>query len=122
MNTKFAISSLAIVLSLTLLGAGCGEKNPVVEEGEKDAATVEVEAGWQVYTDARQRFSFQHPSGTHVTANGTGNELTILSAPPSDSPVPDMTISIAEGNVHFAAWEDFEIPYFNRLVSSFEFK
>ena len=128
---------IVTVGSVALLGTGCGKNGAeVASPNEKPVISVtrttvapatstkadDSQAGWQTYADSAGRFSFRHPSGTYVTADKSGNKLTILPAPPKDTPVPDMTITIANGDVHFATWENFDIPYFKGLVSSFEFK
>lgn len=123
MKKTQVISVLAIAASMALLGAGCVAET-AVDVGRTDVVvekTNDVRAGWQTYTDRSNRFSFQHPVGTYVMADATGDKLTILGAPVEDTPVPDMTISITDGDIHFDMWEDFDIPYFKDLVSSFKY-
>lgn len=75
--------------------------------------------GYEIYIADDYSFSFEHPVGTYVVETDDG--VTILPAPVEDGPVPDMTITIEEGDVSFAAWENFEIPYFEHVVSTFTF-
>lgn len=127
MITHRTLLSLAAgILTVSLLGAGCA-RTSAVNPLPADTLVIPVEvtpdplAGWQTYTDPAQRFSFQHPAGTFVTADETGRNMTVLPADPATGTVPDMTMFVADGEVSFRTWENFEISYFNQLVSSFTF-
>lgn len=75
--------------------------------------------GYEIFIADDYSFSFEHPVGTYVVETDEG--VTILPAPVEDGPVPDMTITIEDGDVSFATWENFEIPYFEHVVSTFAF-
>ena len=75
--------------------------------------------GYETFIADDYSFSFEHPYGTYVVETDDG--ANILPAPPEDTPVPDMTITIKDGDVSFATWEEFEIPYFEHVVSTFTF-
>jgi|SRR5687767_12471820 len=81
----------------------------------------EPEAGWVRHQDPAGEYRFDHPAGTYVVTSADGGEITVLSAPPDQGTVPDMTLKVAGGHVEFHVWEDFDIPYFDKLVSSFRF-
>lgn len=76
---------------------------------------------WDTYTSTDDTFRFQKPKDVVVNC---GDTTCILISPTETNPqpVPDMTISVHEGEVSFRTWEDFEIPYFKELVSSFSFE
>ena len=134
---KFSLAGLGLsaVALIVLTGAGCeqidlkaaadmAQTAKTVLDTTTTASTPMVE-GWETYNDPAGKFSFGHPSGTYLST-GTKNgitSITLLSAPVSEGVVPDMTITIEAGSeVHFKTWENFDIPYFNQLVSSFRFK
>lgn len=79
-----------------------------------------------VYHDPAGEFSFLHPAGTWVLAATTTSRnlersITLISAPPEETPVPDMIVYVGPGQVRFEAWEGADIPYFQSLVESFHF-
>ena len=84
--------------------------------------TMSPSTGWVEYTDTAGRFSFSHPKEVSVNCREEG-ACTLFSPTESNSqPVPDMTIKIDLTNVQFATWENFEVDYFEDLVSSFHFE
>lgn len=65
-------------------------------------------------------FSFDTPDNIVVFCDDSS--CTLIS-PTEDNPqpVPDMTVTVEEGDVVFRTWENFDIPYFEQVVSSFRY-
>ena len=87
-----------------------------------------VKEDQEIYTDPGGRFTFVHPKGVYVSANtttsteGTVTGIILTSMPISESPVPDMHITVTDTygqSVEFRTWENLDIPYYDELVSSF---
>ena len=128
------IQNVISVLIILIIGFALGyfyqstsKSEPQVSSEIEEVAT-DVPEGWQEYNHPSGQFSFLYPEGRYVSAREDGTSVTLLPAPVEDGPVPDMTIKIHEGDIsagariEFKAWENFDIPYFDELVSSFEFK
>lgn len=82
--------------------------------------------GFQVYRDPAGEFSFLHPVNTWTlaattTSRAVERSITLISAPPEETPIPDMIVYVGPGKVRFEAWEGLEVPYFHSLVESFRF-
>lgn len=106
----------SVLLSVVTIGAVASVLTLVLTLKNAQANTI----GWDTYTSADGDFHFQKPEGVTVNCKDGSCILATPNEVISD-PVPDMTISIQNGEVIFRTWENFEIPYFNGLVSSFEF-
>ncbi len=125
--------SMSVVTLIVLTGAGCEQMDLKTAADLAQTAKTAMETvtatstsaieGWEMYNDPAGQFSFAHPTGTYVsagTSQGIAN-IMLLSAPVREGRVPDMTITVSPGDVRFKTWENFDIPYFHQLVSSFRF-
>ncbi len=83
--------------------------------------TVVPSTSWVTYTDPAGRFSFSHPKEVSVNCREESCTLTSPTVNIPD-PVPDMTIKMDLTSVQFATWENFDVDYFEELVSSFQFE
>lgn|SRR3989338_3548184 len=122
MTKHCVLGSIVLVVVAFAVGFGVSkvlEDRMPQEESREETALIPV--GWKEYVDPAGLYSFQYPAGIHVRLSPDGDELALFSAPAEDTPVPDMGINVAAGYVKFRVWENFEIPYFKQLVSSFRF-
>ncbi|NQV90530.1 hypothetical protein HQ487_03955 [Candidatus Uhrbacteria bacterium] len=87
-----------------------------------DSSVVQAEPGTQTFVSSDGAFSLIVPDTVRVSC-GVNSDDCMLISPTDDNPqpVPDMTIGVKNNEVIFRSWENFDIPYFNDLVSSFKF-
>lgn len=85
----------------------------------QEISLYQTEPDLTVFTNQTGSFQFKVPKGVKVSCK----QECYLSSPTEENPqpVPDMTISVKDGEVIFRTWEGFDIPYFEDVVSSFEF-
>ncbi len=120
---KVVIPALALGVLLGIFGTNLfsQEQKIVKDTSSLQIDNVQVEENsLKTYTDPTGLFQFKTPEEVKVSCK---KEECLLFSPTEENPqpVPDMTISVKDGEVIFRTWEGFNIPYFEDVVSSFKF-